>query len=247
MGMTLLGTGVLAIWNGMEAGADDEFLEWHVQQHIPERVGVPGFLRGRRYAAQVGFPPYFNFYEVESPQVLTSSAYRERLDHPTPWTRSVIARFCDTSRTACRVHTSLGRGEGSWIETVRLAARGAGEGFGAALAGRLLPALLARRGIVAVHLLQGLPDASRTDSAEKTLRGQPDQLAAWILLVEGVDAASLDAARGAVGSDRALQALGAADGSERGTYRLEFALGKAELAQGPAATPPRWEPSAGDV
>ena len=43
--MALLGTGVLAIWNGIAASAEDEFVDWHVREHIPERVGLPGFLR----------------------------------------------------------------------------------------------------------------------------------------------------------------------------------------------------------
>ena len=36
--MPLLGTGVLAIRNGLAPGYDAEFVEWHVKEHIPERV-----------------------------------------------------------------------------------------------------------------------------------------------------------------------------------------------------------------
>ena len=64
--MPLLGSGVLAIWNGVAPGYEAEFVEWHVKEHIPERVGVPGFLRGRRYVAVDGAPAYFNFYETEN-------------------------------------------------------------------------------------------------------------------------------------------------------------------------------------
>src|SRR5690606_28219746 len=88
--MALLGSGVLAIWNGVEEGADQDFIEWHVLEHIPERVGIPGFLRGRRYIAVDGYPRYFNFYETENPDVLTSSPYRDRLNAPTDWTRQNI-------------------------------------------------------------------------------------------------------------------------------------------------------------
>ena len=42
--MSLLGTGVLAIWNGIDPDAEREFVRWHVEEHIPERVGLPGFL-----------------------------------------------------------------------------------------------------------------------------------------------------------------------------------------------------------
>ena len=77
--MPLAGQGVLAIWNGIEDEAEADFVAWHVREHIPERVAVPGFLRGRRYVAEVGAPKYFNFYETESPEALISPAYLQRL------------------------------------------------------------------------------------------------------------------------------------------------------------------------
>ena len=49
--MGLLGSAVLAIWNDIAPGGDAEFNHWHTREHVPERVGVPGFLRGRRYLA----------------------------------------------------------------------------------------------------------------------------------------------------------------------------------------------------
>ena len=63
--MALLGTGVLAIWNGIDPEAEADFVAWHVREHIPERVVLPGFRRGRRYVALDGEPAYFNFYETE--------------------------------------------------------------------------------------------------------------------------------------------------------------------------------------
>ena len=64
--MALFGRGVLAIWNDITDAAETEFVRWHVREHIPERVGLPGFLRGRRYIAHDGRPKYFNFYETET-------------------------------------------------------------------------------------------------------------------------------------------------------------------------------------
>ena len=118
--MPLLGKGVLAIWNGVAPGYEAEFLEWHVKEHIPERVGVQGFLRGRRYVAVDGTPAYFNFYETETYQVLSSAPYLARLNDPTPWTRKVVSNFKDTSRTICDVAHSAGRGIGAWVETIQL-------------------------------------------------------------------------------------------------------------------------------
>ena len=117
--MPLLGAGVLAIWNGIADGMEGEFLEWHVKEHIPERMALPGFLRARRYVALDGEPAYFNFYEVNATSDLSSASYLERLNNPTPWTRKVVASFTDTSRTICRVQASFGAGAGPVVETMR--------------------------------------------------------------------------------------------------------------------------------
>ena len=50
--MPLLGSGVLAIWNGIDPEAEAEFVEWHVREHIPERVARKA-IRGHRRRARL--------------------------------------------------------------------------------------------------------------------------------------------------------------------------------------------------
>lgn len=209
--MPLLGAGVLAIWNGIAPEAEDAFVAWHVREHIPERVGLPGFLRGRRYVALEGAPKYFNFYETDGPDALTSAAYLARLNAPTPWTREVVAQFRDTSRTICDVVLSLGEGEGGTIGTIQFSPASASPGESD------LRQLAAAPGIVGVHLLRGRPSDSAGGTVEKTLRAQPDHIADGILLIESVDAASVKAA-----------SAGLALGGVRGVYQLQFGLTKKE-------------------
>jgi hypothetical protein len=226
--MALLGTGVLAIWNGIANSADDDFVAWHVREHIPERVGLPGFLRGRRYVAIDGKPKYFNFYETTDVSALTSDAYCARLNTPTDWTKRVIAQFTDTSRTACDVAASFGRGEGAWIETIRLSAAGDSDTFKAAVAETILRPVSNEPGIVGAHLLQGQKTASQGATVEKKLRVQPDQIADWIVLTEAVEQTSITAIRRGIASDDTFIRQGA-NSIERGLYRLQFALTKSEL------------------
>ena len=47
----LAGEAVVAIWNGIAPEGRARFYEWHLHEHVPERVGSPGFKRGRRYIA----------------------------------------------------------------------------------------------------------------------------------------------------------------------------------------------------
>ncbi len=224
--MPLLGKGVLAIWNGIAPEAETEFVAWHIREHIPERVGVPGFLRARRYVAVEGEPKYFNFYETESPAVLTSPAYVARLDAPSSWTRAVVAHFRDTSRTVCDVVTSMGQGEGGAIETIRLQSGGSEE-FSTRVEQNFLGPVAAAPGIIAAHLLRGRADDSSGGTAERALRSQPDEVADWIILIEAVDDASLRASRQGPGADLALVRSGAAAGTRRGLYQLQFGLTKA--------------------
>jgi hypothetical protein len=49
--MSLAGLGVVCIWHDLLPEARDEYHQWHNREHMPERVGIPGFRRGRRYVA----------------------------------------------------------------------------------------------------------------------------------------------------------------------------------------------------
>lgn len=225
--MALLGKGVLAIWNGMVPGQEDEFTRWHVQEHIPERVGVPGFLRGRRYVAVDGHPPFFNFYETEDVAVLESPAYKERLNNPTPWTLATVKNFTDTSRTLCDVALTRGVGTGIFIETVELETLKGDDVFIATFESAL-DHLAGLDGIVGLHLLRGRVGQDKTMTEEKKLRGQPDSEVAWLLLVESIDPEPLIVVRERALTDAFLTQIGSTR-IKRGIYRLQYALDKSEL------------------
>lgn len=225
--MPLKGQGVLTIWNGIAEAAEAEFVAWHVREHIPERVGLPGFLRGRRYVAAEGTPKYFNFYETADADVLTSEAYRRRLDNPTPWTRKVVSQFKDTSRTICRVVASRGPGQGGWIETVRVYGSDDFSRF-FARATELLDESVRQPGIVAAHLLEGNADASQGGSVEKAMREGADEIVAAVILTEAVDCRSLTTHRDQHLSDDALRAIGVRGSAARGIYAYQFGLDRDE-------------------
>ena len=112
--------GILAIWNDVNPGREADFDRWFQSEHLVERVGVPGFLFGRRHEAISGTNRYFNFYVVEGPEVLTSKPYLERLDNPTPMTRMIMSEvFINMNRTVCRRLARRGDFRGSYAVTVR--------------------------------------------------------------------------------------------------------------------------------
>jgi len=234
--MALLGKGVLAIWNGIAAHSEAEFLNWHVHEHIRDRVILPGFLRARRYVAIDGQPRFFNFYETEAVSDLTSDSYAAALNRPTPWTQKVVQHFTETSRTMCNVALTAGCGEGVVMETIRLSSQLERPQFVARMAEDIIRPAAARHTVVGAHLLEGLAPAQRVETAETRLRGGVDEIADWVLLIETVRGETVTELRdGLVGDDR-LIACGARPGLRRGAYALQFALSKAELLASAEAT-----------
>ncbi len=226
--MAFFGRGVLAIWNSIDPESEADFVAWHVAEHIPERVGLPGFLRGRRYVAADGQPKYFNFYETERPETLESETYVARLNDPTPWTRRIMAHFHDTSRTICDVVVSLGLGEGAWMEAIQIRATD-GVAFQPACAGEILPALIAVPGVCGAHLLHGRPLAGAVNTTETELRGGPDASTDWIVMVEAAGESVVREQRAGILSQANLMASGAGPEIVRGLYRLQFSLSYTEL------------------
>ena len=53
---------------------------WHLTEHMPERVGIPGFNRGRRFRAadSATHPALFTLYECDTMQVLQGQDYTNR-------------------------------------------------------------------------------------------------------------------------------------------------------------------------
>ena len=114
--------GILAIFNDVAPGREAEFEAWFQGEHLEERLAVPGFLFGRRHQAISGSSGFFNFYVVESPAVLTSKAYLDRLDNPTPLTRKVMSgTFSNMNRTLCTRLLRRGSLRGAYAVTARFA------------------------------------------------------------------------------------------------------------------------------
>ena len=226
--MALLGQGALVFWHDIAPHAESDFLEWHVHEHIPERVALPGFLRGRRYVAVEGNPRFFNFYETSTRNDLSSPDYLERLNAPSEWTKKVVAHFVDTSRTICDVTASLGVGDGGFVETLRLSCTVEASQFAEAMS-NVLQHIVTSPAIVAAHLLKGSMEASDGNSAEKKLRSQPDQVADWIVLIEAFDLHALQELRTGPSSDARLSEAGALRPISRASYAFQFGLAKSEL------------------
>lgn len=228
--MSLLGKAVVAIWNDILPEGRDNFIEWHNREHIPERVSIPGFLRGRRYIAEQGIPEYFTLYEAADAQVLVDQPYLDRLNNPTPWTKRSTADFRNTTRGVCNNDYSHGCGDGGIIATFRF---DVADNDKATIRSMLTDALCKTgklNGISGAHLCIADSGASRLETAER--KGRQVGVPNWIIMIEGGSASSVSDA-----ADDLARKLSSADlvgPVEVGLYRLEFALGENALQQSAA-------------
>ena len=185
--MALAGTGAVAIWHEIAPEGRKAFYAWHGSEHMPERLGVPGFLRGRRYVAVHGTPEFFNLYETATADVVKGDDYLARLNAPTPWTVSTVRHFRGVARSLCEVVASAGEGQGGLVATFRY---DVDDADAAAHRARMMGAvarLASEEGIAGCHLLVADAAASAVETAEKRARGEGTEVPRWILLVESWD------------------------------------------------------------
>jgi len=220
----LAGEAVVAIWNGIAPEARADFYDWHQNEHMPERVGIPGFRRGRRYIAADGatHPEFFTLYEADALPVLQGSDYANRLNAPTPWTRRVTAQFRDTARGLARVLESTGPGAGGLLLTLRF---DADEAATEALRATVRDTARLPR-ITGAHLCVTDDAASGVRTTETKGRTDIQPPPTWFALIEATDAAALTD----VLPDPALTGASARGPLIRGLYRMEYQRTKTAFA-----------------
>lgn len=168
-----MGSAALGIWFDLHPGDRDDFEGWYRQQHLPERLGVPGFLRGRRYqAVAAGGPEFFTLYETQDADVLSGPAYLERLDNPTAWTRRALPRMARMVRNGYRLLGSRAHEIGPRLLTVRILPHsGRGPIVREALTGEAVAALAEVAGVTACAVYETLPAAGSVVTEERKIVG----------------------------------------------------------------------------
>jgi hypothetical protein len=196
------------MWWDVAPEMQSEFEDWHTHEHMPERLAIPGFLRGSRWIAASGEPSYFVLYETSSIATITRGAYVRRLNHPTSWSRKLMPHHRNMVRSLCRIRASYGGGLSGFMGTLRFS-----QSSSVSKAIRKLPQ---RKGLGSACWLRALSAADTPRTAEQAIRGG-DRRADAVLLVGGYDA---DAVGAALAAHRALpDAVG-------GVYRLVHSLSK---------------------
>lgn len=186
----LIGNGSLALWNGIDPARADEYDLWHTREHVPQRLAVPGMIRAYRYVDGRGpLPEYLTLYDLQTIDVLTSAPYRDLLDHPTDWSRSMRPSFRGFLRIACRTVARRGGGTGGAVlaTTLRLP-----NGLDPADAAHCLDGALAIPAVTGADLSLVAPEIP---AVPFTIGGEmPNYAGDAVLVLEGYHRAALAAA-----------------------------------------------------
>jgi len=184
------GSGLLCVMNDIAPACDRRDYEaWYQQDHVPDRLGIPGFQTARRYRRLNGpRAEFLTFYETATPEVLCSAPYLKRLAEPTAWTARIMAHFRTMSRSICRVVLDQGQAGAGGLLALLAHNEAPSSGLEAQLS-----AVLAQPGVTRVRLWRGDPSVT-VPSPEEKLRPDGDAAFASIIVFEGTNAEMIQAA-----------------------------------------------------
>ena len=95
--------GLLLTMTEPPAAMEEEFNAWYDDEHMAERLAIPGFRSARRWVADVepGEGKYLATYELDSAGVLSSAPYLARFNNQTPWSKRCLGKAVVFRRWAC--------------------------------------------------------------------------------------------------------------------------------------------------
>ena len=115
-------TAFLTLWNSIgNTALQQEYETWHTFEHVPERVGLPGFIEARRYRSMAkpeNPPDYFTCYWLNTLQALNSQEYSELFACPTPWSARMRVELRNFFRLPCTLGGTYGQSMASQLATV---------------------------------------------------------------------------------------------------------------------------------
>ena len=85
-----VGSAILVVMMEVDEADDAVFNKWYNEEHLPERMAIPGYISARRFMLDPADTPsggalrYLCIWELEDGSPLQSQLYREQNARPTP-------------------------------------------------------------------------------------------------------------------------------------------------------------------
>ena len=94
------GKGLLIVTMEPPPALEEEFNDWYDTEHVPERLGLPGFENALRFRCLDGFPRFLAMYDLTNVSALHTPEYQAVAgDKSSPWSLRMLARV----RGLCRM------------------------------------------------------------------------------------------------------------------------------------------------
>jgi len=214
--MNAKGSGLLAIWSTVASDFETDYLHWLTREHVFERVGTAGFVSGSVYRRRGSAPSeYMILYTLKDSTVMSSEAYRERLDNPTPWTQRVMPQLQQFRRGGGPVLAHAGHADamGAHIAVARLA-----HALPEAMADTFTRLAELDR-ITRVRVMSVASEATSIPTREKSMRTGDEGAFGGIIAIDALDVCALESAINAAANS-------VRDAAAFETYDLVFSFSK---------------------
>jgi hypothetical protein len=186
--MSEKGKGLLAIWSTVSSDFETDYLHWLTREHVFERVSTAGFRAGSVYRRRESAPSeYLIVYELDDASVMSSTAYRARLDNPTPWTQRVMPRLQHFWRGGGTIAGQAGHADaiGAHLAVARV------DDTQPAMARSTLDEIASLDRVTRVRMMSVASEATAISTREKSMRSGDEGAFGGIVAIDALDAASL--------------------------------------------------------
>jgi hypothetical protein len=216
-------------WSDVDPRYRSQYYAWLTQEHQVRRMGIPGFLQGRRYSAIKASRDILNIYEVTGLEALTGPEYTFQTSNPTELARQAGKWVSNAVRGLAHVKLSLGRGTGGFVMTLRFDAQPGREAQLEAHLRDALTEIIADAAVASAHLF--VTDETTSSVVTPERRDRPTAVPRWIVMIEGISAEALERHREPGLTDATLDQKGARGPYVTDIYQLQAMVQKQEFEQ----------------
>lgn len=97
--------GMLFVASDIDEVHESEFNNWYDNEHVPDRVSMPGVIKATRFKAVVGSPKYLALYWANSLSSFDGPEYQHAFKNQTTWSQKILPLMKNPIR---RVGTAVG-------------------------------------------------------------------------------------------------------------------------------------------
>lgn len=188
--------GCLAVWTEVSDEHLDEYRRWLTQEHMQQRVALPGFFGVRLFASVTDERAHFILYSTENSAAFLGDAYLAILNDPTPWTRQMMPRLKGFDRGAGSLRMKVQDGTGAWLLVARLRMRPQAQEGAIRSA---FASITAVSGVVTASLYDVDRGSTDAPTTEKTMRTAGEGAFEALLLIEATSEKALAGVRQGLG------------------------------------------------